>query len=57
LDEGGRIENPWANGEWPGVPRVAAGVKDRVNRLRCLGNAVVPQIPELIGRAIMKLEN
>lgn len=25
------------------VPRVAAGVKDRVARLKCLGNAVVPQ--------------
>jgi DNA (cytosine-5)-methyltransferase 1 len=33
--------------------RVAKGVPDRVNKLRALGNAVVPQIPELIGRAIM----
>ncbi len=24
------------------VPRIATGVKDRVNRLKCLGNAVVP---------------
>jgi hypothetical protein len=28
----------------------------RVNRLRALGNAVVPQIPEIIGRAIMESE-
>jgi len=28
--------------EWPGVPRVASGVKFRVDRLRGLGNAVVP---------------
>jgi hypothetical protein len=27
-----------------------------VDRLRSLGNAVVPQIPEIIGRAIMALD-
>jgi hypothetical protein len=27
-----------------------------VDRLKALGNAVVPQIPEIIGRAIMELE-
>jgi len=30
--------------------------KNRVDRLKGLGNAVVPQIPELIGRAIMECE-
>ncbi len=30
------------------------GVPARTHRLRCLGNAVVPQIPELIGRQIME---
>ena len=36
--------------------RVATGVKDRVSKLRALGNAVVPQIPEMIGRAILAHE-
>jgi DNA (cytosine-5)-methyltransferase 1 len=35
------------------VGRVANGVPSRVDRLKGLGNAVVPQIPELIGRAIL----
>jgi DNA (cytosine-5)-methyltransferase 1 len=44
-------------GQWvtePGICRVAHGVPDRSHRLAALGNAVVPQIPELIGRAILK---
>jgi DNA (cytosine-5)-methyltransferase 1 len=32
------------------------GLPNRVARLKALGNAVVPQIPELIGRAILAIE-
>ena len=41
----------------PELGRVANGIPNRAHRLKGLGNAVVPQIPELIGRAIMELEN
>jgi DNA (cytosine-5)-methyltransferase 1 len=43
-------ENQWDTE--PDVGRVANGVPLRAHRLKCLGNAVVPPIPELIGRAI-----
>lgn len=50
---------PFGACRWPAEPalgRVANGVPRRVDRLRALGNAVVPQIPEIIGRAIMEVE-
>jgi DNA (cytosine-5)-methyltransferase 1 len=40
----------------PNVGRVAHGIPARVDRLKGLGNAVIPQIPELIGRAILAAE-
>jgi len=36
----------------PDVGRVANGIPSRSHRLKCLGNAVVPPIPELLGGAI-----
>lgn len=47
----------WANRpdlSAPGLCRTSDGVPSRVDRTSALGNAVVPQIPELIGRAILE---
>jgi len=51
--------NGWATSPWPStsaaVCRVDDGVPHRVDRTGALGNAVVPQIPEIIGHAILEI--
>jgi DNA (cytosine-5)-methyltransferase 1 len=51
-NDGGRGFNIWKTESELG--RVADGIPDRAHRLKSLGNAVVPQIPEIIGRAILQ---
>jgi DNA (cytosine-5)-methyltransferase 1 len=72
ADNQGQPDVPFNDESWRGVPelaggdrwwsvepdvgRVAHGVPSRVDRLRCLGNAVVPQVVEVIGRAIIEAD-
>jgi DNA (cytosine-5)-methyltransferase 1 len=42
--------------EWSDTPRVATGVKKRVDRLKGLGNAIVPQVAYQILKGIAEIE-
>ena len=52
------VNAPWE--DWmvePGIPRVVNGLPHRVDRIRCLGNAVVPQQFYPFFKAIHDIEN
>src|SRR5574337_313646 len=46
------VSREWWSTE-PAVGRVAHGVPNRVDRLRALGNAIVPQVAEYIGQIVV----
>ena len=52
---GWKREDNWA--VEPNVGRVADGISNRVDRLKCLGNSLVPQIPYHIGTIILEVMN
>lgn len=55
------VRSGWPRHQWwaiePTVGRVADGVPSRVDRIAGLGNAVVPQVVEIIGRAILQAQS
>lgn len=55
---GARRDNPspaiW--GDEPRVPRISDGISRKMDRIRSLGNSVVPQIVEHLGRFILSAE-
>ena len=51
-----RLDDPWGPGWEDGTPRVTTGQKDRVNRLKALGNSIVPQVVYEIMMEIKEVE-
>ena len=51
-----RVDDPWGPGWEDGTPRVTTGQKDRVDRLKSLGNSIVPQVVYEIMMAIKEVD-
>ena len=49
-------ESPWSQPD-ADVRRVANGVPKRVDRLRCLGNAIVPQVAQVVAERLLEIHD
>ncbi|MDB4401413.1 DNA cytosine methyltransferase [bacterium] len=59
LDAGlTKFPQMWKRGQWEdGIPRVASGIKNRADRLKCLGNAIVPQVAKVVAERLLEIHD